>query len=247
MVASEHDKGPFSLEQEYPAIKNYFVDVPARCPYGLDKDAVYHQAIFGWLDDTIMGKFLAHGYRRNGNSMYNMRCPECSLCVPIRIRPEEFRPNRNQRRVLKKNRDIKTGIAPLTMSGENLAVLQKFLEQRFSGGSSDAEGYYTGFFITSIARCFEIRYRIEEELVGVAVVDCSTDWLNAVYFYFNPEYSHRSLGTYNILHLVDFCKNQKIDFLYLGYWIDGLKGMDYKKYFRPHELLIQNKWDSVTE
>lgn len=242
MFASEHEKGSYSLEQEYPAIKNYFVDVPARCPYGLAKDAVYHQAIFGWLDDNIMGKFLAHGYRRNGNSMYNMRCPECSLCVPIRIRPEEFRPNRNQRRVLKKNKDIKTGIAPLTMSGENLAVLQKFLKQRFSGGSSDAEGYYTGFFITSIARCFEIRYRIDEELVGVAVVDGSADWLNAVYFYFNPDYSDRSLGTYNILHLVNFCQNQKIDFLYLGYWIDGLKGMDYKKCFRPHELFIDGCW-----
>ncbi|MCP3875502.1 MAG: arginyltransferase, partial [Desulfobacteraceae bacterium] len=90
--------------------------------------------------------------------------------------------------------------------------------------------------------CFEIRYRIGEKLVGVAILDGSPGWLNAVYFYFDPEYEQRSLGTYNILYLIDFCKNQKIPFLYLGYWIEDLKGMDYKKLFCPHELMIDGQW-----
>ncbi len=223
-------------------VGHYFVDVAARCPYGLDQKAVYHQGIFGWLDDAIMGKFLAQGYRRNGNSMYTMHCPECSLCVPIRLRPEKFRPNRNQRRVLKKNRDVTAGIAPLTMSRENLNLLESFLTTRFPESNNHAEGYYTGFFITTIARCFEIRYRVDDQLVGVAVVDASFGWLNAVYFYFDPQQSWRSLGTYNILYLNNFCKNQKIDYLYLGYWIKDLPGMDYKKRFRPHELFVDGEW-----
>ncbi len=227
------------------SLERYFVHVTARCPYGLDEKAVYKQATFGWLDSDQMGFFLDKGFRRNGNSMYSMCCPECSLCVPIRLRPETFMPNRNQRRVLKKNRDVVAGVAPLTMSQENLSLLDLFLTKRFPGVTNQAEGYYTGFFITGITTCFEIRYRINDELVGVAVVDGSPGWLNAVYFYFHPAYDYRSLGTFNILYLNDFCRSQQIPFLYLGYWIKDLKGMDYKKRFSPHELFIDGKWTKV--
>ncbi|WP_035246276.1 arginyltransferase [Desulfogranum mediterraneum] len=224
------------------AIEQYFVDVTSRCPYGMDQQAIYHQGMCGRLDDRTMGSFLAQGYRRNGNAMYNMRCPGCSLCVPIRIRPEQFTANRNQRRVLKKNRDVVAGVAPLTMSRENLNLLESFLTTRFPESNNHAEGYYTGFFITSITRCFEIRYRVGEQLIGVAVVDGAPGWLNAVYFYFDPEQSWRSPGTMNILYLLNFCRNQQIDLLYLGYWIKDLGGMDYKKHFRPHELLVDGSW-----
>ena len=101
----------------------------------MDQRAVYHQADV-WPASTMRpwGEFLAYGYRRNGNCIYNMRCPGCSLCVPIRLRPERFRPNRNQRRVWKKNQDVAVEIAPLTMSRENLALLQRFLSTRFPDG-----------------------------------------------------------------------------------------------------------------
>jgi len=223
-------------------LERYFVNAVAECPYGMEQRAVYHQAVLGRLDDTAMGEFLAYGYRRNGNCMYNMRCPGCSLCVPIRLRPERFCPNRNQRRVWKKNQDVAVEISPLTMSRENLDLLQRFLSTRFPGGSSRADSYYTGFFITSISRCFEVRYRIGEQLLGVAVVDAAPSWFNAVYFFFDPEQGWRSPGTLNIMTLNHICNTQKIDYLYLGYWIDGHPGMDYKRAFRPHELLIDGVW-----
>ena len=174
--------------------------------------------------------------------MYTMRCPECRLCVPIRMRPDRFQRNRNQRRVWKKNQDVVAEIAPLTMSRENLALLQRFLSARFPEGRSNAESYYSGFFITTISRCFEIRYRVGGQLIGVAVVDGAPDWLNAVYFFFDPLQSWRSPGTLNILTMNNICLSQKIDHLYLGYWIDGHPSMSYKNAFRPHELLIDGVW-----
>jgi arginine-tRNA-protein transferase len=220
----------------------YFIDIASECPYGMEQLAVYHQGVFSRLDDLTMGRFFARGYRRNGNCLYNMRCPGCTLCVPIRLQPERFRLNRNQRRVWRKNHDVSVEIAPLTMSRENLALLQRFLSTRFPAGRSSAESYYTGFFITSISRCFEVRYLVDRCLLGVAVVDASPDWLNAVYFYFDPDQSWRSPGTLNILTLNHICKSQRIGHLYLGYWIDGLSGMSYKSAFRPHELFVDGTW-----
>ncbi len=243
VVRSEARSGGYCHSQGLAGdLDKYFVDVTADCPYGLPVQAMYHQAMFGWLDDHTMGQFLSEGYRRNGNCMYSMHCPECNLCVPIRINPLKFRPNRNQLRVWKKNKDVIAGVAPLTMSKENIKLLDSFLCSRFPKGKSKADSYYSGFFITSITRCFEIRYRVGEKLLGVAVVDGSGGWLNAVYYYFDPEQGQRSPGTLNILYLINFCKNQNIDHLYLGYWIKDLPGMDYKKSFRPHELYLDGRW-----
>jgi arginine-tRNA-protein transferase len=241
MIEKDAARGvlPPGLAEE---LERFFVNAAAECPYGISTTAVYHQAALGRMSDVTMGEFLAAGYRRNGNCMYNMRCPGCSLCVPIRLRPERFRLNRNQRRVWQKNQDVAVEIAPLTMSRENLALLQRFLSTRFPEGRSDAESYYSGFFITSISRCFEIRYRVGEQLLGVAVVDGAPNWLNAVYFFFDPEQGWRSPGTLNILTLNHICLTRQIDLLYLGYWIDGHAGMSYKNAFRPHELLLEGGW-----
>ncbi len=224
-------------------LEQFFIDISSSCPYGLIEQAVYHQALFGPLSPEVMGVFLANGYRRNGNCMYTMLCPDCTGCVPIRLKPHCFSANRNQKRVWKNNRDVRVGIAPLTMSDENLALLDKFLTVRFPEGQSSAESYYSGFFITSITSCFEIRYRIGEKLLGVAVVDASDQWLNAVYFFFDPDEHRRSPGTLNILHLINFCNNHTISSLYLGYWIKQIKAMQYKSAFKPHEILINNCWE----
>ena len=227
-------------------MERFFILTAAECPYDLEKKAIYHQAAFSRLNDETMALFLEHGYRRNGNCMYNMRCPDCSLCVPIRLRTGRLQPNRNQRRVWKKNQDVEVEIAPLTMSQENLKLLQRFLSTRFPEGRSSAESYYGGFFITSISRCFEIRYRVDDRLLGVAIVDASPSWMNAVYFFFDPDQGWRSPGTLNILTLHHICTTQKIPFLYLGYWIEGHAGMGYKNVFRPHELLIDGVWQEKT-
>ena len=229
------------------SLEQYFVDITSECPYGAPQHAVYHQAFFGSLPDTTMEFFFRSGYRRNGNCMYTMHCPGCQECIPIRLHPESFSKNRNQKRVWAKNRDISVGLAPLTMSDENLALLDRFLKKRFPDGRANAESYYSGFFITSMTKCFEIRYRVAEQLIGVAIVDCSDNWLNAVYFYFDPDQGDRSPGTLNILYLIEFCQRHKINHLYLGYWIDKVQGMQYKTAFKPHELLIDGEWEKVTK
>jgi arginine-tRNA-protein transferase len=227
-------------------LEQYFVDISTECPYGLPKRAMYHQALLGPLDASTMGMLLARGYRRNGNCMYCMRCPECTACVPIRLDPQSFVPNRNQRRVWKKNLDVTVGVAPLTMSDENLALLDRFLRTRFPEGRSGAESYYSGFFITTITRCFELRYRVADKLIGVAILDGSDQWLNAVYFYFDPDEAKRSPGTLNILHLINFCTSHHITPLYLGYWIETVQAMQYKSSYKPHEILLDGRWQQIS-
>ena len=78
--------------------------------------------------------------------------------------------------------------------------------------------------------------------MGNSIVDIGENWLNAVYFYFDTTESSRSLGTYNILTLIDFCIQKSIDYLYLGYYIEGVSAMDYKSRFRPYYLRQREQW-----
>lgn len=231
---------------EWAAIRQglepFFQNIAAHCPYGLDGKAVYHQSFLGRLPDAVFGAFLAEGFRRNGNYLYSMECEGCRACVPIRLVPEDFRPNRSQRRIWKRNQDLTVEIGPLEVSTEKLAMCQTFLNERYPRKENVAQGYYSGFFLNSMTNTVEFRYLAGKRLLGVAIVDLADTWLNAVYFYFDPDEGRRSLGTYNILRLIDFCRGNNVPLLYLGYWIAGVSAMSYKKHFRPHWLLGDEGW-----
>jgi leucyl-tRNA---protein transferase len=223
-------------------LDRYFVELKTDCPYGLPYLARFYQAMFGPLTDRAMELFLAAGYRRNGNCLYTMRCRECQGCVPIRLRPRQFTANRSQRRVAKKNSDLEIRFDRVTIHQDHLDLCSRFLEARYPQEHNSADGYYRGFFCNSIVDSMRIEFRLGERLLGGSIIDLGERWMNAVYFYFDPEESRRSLGTFNILTLIDLCREFGIEYLYLGYYIDAVQAMSYKRQFLPHELLESGVW-----
>ncbi|PID44861.1 MAG: arginyltransferase [Proteobacteria bacterium] len=233
--------------QEFARIERnldrYFMNRCLPCPYNLPFRASFYQAaLLGPMTDHTMELFLAAGYRRNGNSLYTMRCHSCSSCIPIRLHPREFRPNRNQRRVEKRNSDLDIGFMPVAMTEENLDLCERFLRGRYPQKNNTAFGYYSEFFLNTIVTSGEIHYRKNGRLLGNAIVDVGENWMNAVYFYFDPEESRRSLGTFNILSMIEFCKSRSIEYVYLGYHIPGVAAMSYKTRFRPCYLREEGTW-----
>lgn len=226
-------------------LKKYFVHSAIDCPYGLPHMAVYNQALFDTMPDLLMSTYLASGYRRNGNVIYNMHCSGCRACVPIRIDPQIFRANRSQKRTWARNGDVSVGISPLTCSRENLALLEKFLSMRYPGSDTTELDYYNGFFLNHITNTVEISYRIGSRLLGVSIIDLSTSWLNVVFYFFDPAEEKRSPGTFNILYLIDFCRQKEIQFIYLGYWIKEVRQMNYKANFKPHYILRDDTWHLI--
>jgi arginine-tRNA-protein transferase len=189
-----------------------------------------------------MELFLAAGYRRNGNCLYAMRCMDCSRCLPIRLHPAEFRPNRNQKRTWQRNSDLTTQLLPLEATEEDIALCDKFLRSRYPMKHNSGASYYHDFFLNNIVNSARLQFRLNGQLIGTSIIDVGYNWLNAVYFYFDPDQSHRSLGTYNILSLIDLCREWEIEFLYLGYLIRSVSAMSYKSKFRPYYLYEDEDW-----
>ncbi|MDT8335697.1 MAG: arginyltransferase [Desulfurivibrionaceae bacterium] len=220
-------------------------DIPTECPYGLDYRAVYRMARLDKIPEEIMGTLLAAGYRRYGDTIYTMACEDCQRCIPIKLDPFEFRPNRSQRRCAGQNRDLTIKRTPLTPDQETTELLQSFFDHRFPGKNNRAGDYYAGFFLNSSEFSMAIRYYSGEKPVGVSVIDIGKTWLNAVYFFFDPATAKRSPGTFNIINLITLCREHSIRNLYLGYWIEQSGSMNYKAAFSPHYLLIDGSWRKV--
>ena len=58
----------------------------------------------------------------------------------------------------------------------------------------------------------------------------------------DPAAHKRSLGTYAILQLIEYSRQQELEYLYLGYQIDACNKMNYKTRFAPYERLVGNHW-----
>lgn len=229
----------------YSRVEHLFISVDIGCPYELPHVATFHQATIGRVGDRGLELFLAAGYRRNGNCLYNMHCIDCCACTPIRLHSREFQPNRNQRRTLAKNEDLVMSVFPLHPDPEAFELCEKFLKTRYPKENNSARGYYRDFFMNNITNSIQIQFRLQGCLVGTAIVDIGNNWMNAVYFFFDPAESHRSLGTQNILQLVELCKKWDIDYLYLGYLIHSVPAMSYKNNFKPHCIFVNNDWQTV--
>ncbi len=230
----------FSLLE--PRMDQFFAEIAVDCPYHLPNDALFYQALFSSLSDRVMELFLASGYRRNGNCIYTMHCLDCAACIPIRLHPHEMLFNRNQRRIAKKNLDIDVEFASIEANERNVALCEKFLRSRYPQKNNDARSYYEGFFCNGIIPGMEIRYFYQGDLVGTGIVDVGHNWMNAVYFYFDPDVAFRSLGTFNILTMIEICLKLDIPYLYLGYYIKDVAAMSYKSRFRPHYLYLNGEW-----
>jgi arginine-tRNA-protein transferase len=60
--------------------------------------------------------------------------------------------------------------------------------------------------------------------------------LSAIYFFYDPSERGRSLGTWNILCLIDEAARRGWPYVYLGYYVEGCPSMEYKTRFLPNQL-----------
>jgi arginine-tRNA-protein transferase len=66
-----------------------------------------------------------------------------------------------------------------------------------------------------------------------------------VYSFYDPDLSERSLGTFMILDHIRKTRAFGLPHLYLGYWVEGSRKMDYKARFLPQERLGMIAWERV--
>ncbi len=215
---------------------------PRQCSYLPEQQSTFHYLFIENGDMRTYQHILERGYRRFGKMFFRHNCEDCKQCMSIRIPLDTFKPSKSQRRVWNKNQDIAVTISRPQVSKEHIDLYNYFHSYRSDNRNwdfspIDPDDYLNNFVEGHQKYGWEFQYRKNNELVGVGLVDEVFDSLSSVYFYYSPDWSKNSPGTFSVLKEIEIAKAQNKQFLHLGYWVEKNQSMKYKASFLPHELL----------
>ncbi len=186
---------------------------------------------------------LDAGDRRYGRVLYRPVCPACRACEAIRIDVAGFAPSRSQRRIRVRAREVAVELGEPQVDSARLELYHRHRQGRGLGEGPALESEeYARFLVDRCCESIEIRYSVDDQLVGIAIADRGERALNAVYCYYDPRWSGLSLGTFSILTEIDLCRAWGLPYLYLGFYIADNNHMSYKAGFHPHERRIDGRW-----
>lgn len=225
-----------------------YTTYPHTCSYLEDQEATTlfvdpRQSV----DKGLYSKLSVLGFRRSGTHIYRPHCSTCNACVPARLPVARFQPRRGQRRILRRNADLRVTRSDDIRDDEAFDLYHRYICLRHADGDMyppDREQYET--FLNEVWGCTHYyRFYDRDRLVAIAVLDVLDDGLSAIYTFFEPGEERRSLGAFAILWQVERARKLGLEFVYLGYWIKGCRKMSYKSEYRPLEVYLNGRWSTL--
>ena len=234
----------------------FFLTAPSPCPY---VEGQFERKVFTHLvgdKAPEMNDLLTQGgFRRSQNIAYRPACESCRACVSVRILAQEFEIGKSMRRVLQRNSDLIGVMHDAEPSTEQYSLFRRYLDARHKrGGMSDMTVLDYAMMVEDShvdTKVIEYRRRGPDtfitgrgtgELIAVALTDRMSDGLSVVYSYYDPGMEDRSLGTFMILDHIQRAVAAGLPHVYLGYWVNGSRKMNYKVRFQPQEHLGSKGW-----
>lgn len=196
------------------------------------------------LSNDEFDALLERGFRHFGPVWFRPVCSPCGACVTLRIVVRDFHASRSQRRARNAAARFRREVGTPKVDAERLELYARWHAGRerrrgWEGNSVDAERYALDFAFPQIT-AREVRFYDDADggrLVAIGIVDETLRASSAVYFFYDPDLERVSLGVAHVVALVDDAKRKGLDYVYLGYRVEGCKSLEYKGRFEPHELL----------
>jgi arginyl-tRNA--protein-N-Asp/Glu arginylyltransferase len=224
----------------------FFLTAPSPCPYieGQFERKVFTHLV-GDKAPELNDLLTQGGFRRSQNIAYRPACETCRACVSVRILTDEFKPSRNMKRVLERNEDLIGAMHDAEPSTEQYSLFRAYLDSRHRrGGMSDMTVLDYAMMVEDThvdTKIIEYRRRGPDSFItGTGQM---ADGLSMVYSYFSPDHADRSLGTFMILDHIARARAAGLPHVYLGYWVNGSRKMNYKIRFQPQEHLGPKGWE----
>lgn len=224
-------------------IIDHFVEEPRPCSYLDDRSATLEHRIM--LDVSLIETeaLLSRGWRRFGPDYFRPVCASCQECVPTRVPTATFQPTKSQRRAMRKCAPLIRRVSIPTFDEERLALYRAwhaFREEKrgWEMATLDERAYRLQFTLPHPA-AREITYHDPEtgRLVGVALSDETPSAWSAIYFFYDPAWAERSIGTANVVTQIEIARRRNIPHVYLGYYVRACASLTYKGRFNPRERL----------
>lgn len=157
--------------------------------------------------------------------------------TPLRIDLASCTFTKSQRRVLRKNADLRHDIVPAFLDDDIRSLFHRHKE-RFTSNVPDAlENFLGPEPDKGPCECRMLRVFAGERLVAASFLDLGQRAASSVYGIFEPEFARRSLGIFTLLLEIQHCRDSGLRWLYPGYATAESSAYDYKKQFCGTEYL----------
>ena len=213
-----------------------------ECSYLPDRKVRMNYKYVDKATQVFVSAVVSRGWRRFGKYFFHPVCEGCNECKSIRINAKNYHRTKSQRRVIKRNEETQIIVQEPTLTQAHIDLYNKY--HTFKSESDDwshrnisQREYYENFVDGAHNFGKEVLYIIDNKLVGVDLIDILDDGISSIYFYYDPDYYHLSLGTYSLLYQIKLSAILNLRWIYLGYWVDGCKAFAYKPKFQPQEIL----------
>lgn len=125
------------------------------------------------LSASELDAYLEQGWRKFGFYFFRPVCPTCRQCIPIRVPTAGYHLTRSQKRVARKNRDIRVRFGPPVFSDRIFQIYCDHSATRFDKRDNHPADFFSSFYSPSCP-VLQSEYYLDEILVGVGFLDCST-------------------------------------------------------------------------
>lgn len=224
----------------------HYVAPPSCCGYLPEQRwSLEYEYVARLTPAEYLGRMLDN-WRRFGHMLFRPVCSSCTACRSLRVLVPRFQPDRSQRRC----RQANEGAIELRIGKPSVTRAKLALYDRYHAFQADNKGWpehaprdsssYGESFVHQPFPVEEWCYYLNGRLIGVGYVDVLTEspigGFSAIYFFYDPRQRQRSLGTWNVLCLLEEAAKRRLPYVYLGYYVEGCGSMIYKARFKPNQL-----------
>src|SRR5262249_5422095 len=103
-----------------------YIEEPRRCSYLPYEAASLELRGVAAMTPEEYADLLARGYRRFGWQVFRPECRKCTKCLSMRIPVQRFTPSGSERRVMRKNAEIRAELHPLFMTRQHIDLYNNY-------------------------------------------------------------------------------------------------------------------------
>jgi len=213
-----------------------------KCAYLDNAKQTTHYRIVNRCSTSFCAELIERGWRRFGSMFFRPICADCHACESFRIDVKNYLFSKSQRRILRKNENTKIVIQHPQITSAHLALFDKYHlhmkeKRNWSHETTTPNHYYTSFVHGHGEFGYEILYYIDNALVGVDLIDILPTGISSIYFYYDPDFSKQSLGTFSMLKQIQIAQENNLEWIYMGYYVNGCQSLEYKSRYKPYQIL----------
>lgn len=180
-------------------------------------------------------RYFRHNFFVHSSKLYSVRA--------LRLRVADFRPSRSQRRILRKNANLRLHVGEVRTTREVFEMFERHKERFDENPPRDIFDVIASAEERHAGQTLQFSVYDADRLIAVSYLDVAVSSTSGLYAFFEPSESKRSLGIFTMLKEIEYTRGAGMTFYYPGYVFRESSFYDYKKRFRPAEVYDWNgKW-----